>query len=52
MNMHQIPEQTPTAGQLRPQNNKAAPVAKASWKPQPGGLTREELRKIVLDALG
>jgi hypothetical protein len=23
-----------------------------TWKPQPCGLTREELRKIVLDALG
>jgi hypothetical protein len=29
-------------------------LAKSSgaWKPQPCGLTREELRKIVLDALG
>ncbi len=24
----------------------------STWQPQPGGLTREELRKIVIDLIG
>jgi hypothetical protein len=24
----------------------------AEWQPEPGGLTREELRKIVIDLIG
>jgi hypothetical protein len=27
-------------------------AATPAWQPQPGGLTREELRKIVTDLIG
>jgi hypothetical protein len=28
------------------------PVAASAWTPQPGLLTREEIRKIVIDQIG
>ncbi len=50
--MHPISDQKPAAGQLRP-HAVARPIpAPAPWSPQSCGLTREELRKIVLAALG
>jgi hypothetical protein len=33
-------------------NAAAAPKSNPDWKPQPCGLTREELRKIVEEILG
>jgi len=36
----------------KPQPTKEAPQIKAAPKPQPTGLTREELRQIVLEMIG
>ena len=36
----------------KPQLSKDAPQIKVAPKPQPSGLTREELRQIVLEMIG
>lgn len=36
----------------KPQPSKSAPEIKVAPKPQPSGLTREELRQIVLEMIG
>lgn len=36
----------------KPQPAKAAPQPKVAPKPQPTGLSREELRQIVLEIIG
>jgi len=38
--------------QHKPQPMKAAPQVKAAPKPQPAGLTREEIRQIVIEMIG
>ena len=50
--MQIIPEPKLSTAQLRPQITTTPAIADPTWKPQPCGLTREELRKIVLDLLG
>jgi hypothetical protein len=46
----------PTTAQLRPHVEIIAEATSKkcdpAWKPEPCGLTREELRKIVVDLLG
>jgi hypothetical protein len=45
----------PSGTQLRPDTtNNTTPTQKSdpNWKPQPCGLSREELRKIVAEILG
>jgi len=47
-----ITELKPATAQAHPLTSTTPARPKAVWKPQPCGLTREELRKIVLDVLG
>ncbi|WP_210250424.1 hypothetical protein, partial [Methylobacterium oxalidis] len=50
--MHITTELKPTAAQSRFLAGTKPAVSNSVWKPQPCGLTREELRKIVLEQLG
>lgn len=54
--MHHTTELKITAAQPRRQvkttNHTSPPLASPGWKPQPCGLSREELRKIVAEILG
>jgi hypothetical protein len=61
MTMHLISETKPATGHPRPDMTNAAMTNAAktaprksdpNWKPEPCGLTRAELRKIVADILG
>ncbi|WP_139221330.1 hypothetical protein [Bosea sp. OK403] len=62
MIMHHTTETKPTTGRQRPEMTSAANLTNAAksaprksdpnWKPEPCGLTRAELRKIVADILG
>ncbi|MER2269799.1 hypothetical protein [Methylobacterium oxalidis] len=45
-------ELKPTAAQSRSLADAKPTISNYVWKPQPCGLTREELRKIVLEQLG
>ncbi|GJE43127.1 hypothetical protein [Methylobacterium soli] len=47
-----ITELKPTTAQAHSLTSTAVAEPEAAWKPQPCGLTREELREIVLDVLG
>jgi hypothetical protein len=42
----------PTHAKQKAQSSKPAPHVKLAAKPQPTGLSREELRQIVLEILG
>lgn len=54
--MHNTYETKPATGRPRPDltnTTKTAPrKSDPNWKPEPCGLTRAELRKIVADILG
>jgi hypothetical protein len=59
--MHPISENHPATGRPRPETTNAAMTNAAktaprksdpNWKPEPCGLTRAELRKIVAEILG
>lgn len=50
--MHIISEPKLATAELYPQAATTLATAKPTWKPHSCGLSREELRKIVLDALG
>jgi hypothetical protein len=50
--MHLISEPKLATAELCPQATTTLTAANSTWKPQSCGLSREELRKIVLDALG
>jgi hypothetical protein len=50
--MNIIPNPAPATGQPRPQGAATQSAAAAAWRPQACGLTREELRRIVLAAIG
>lgn len=47
-----IAELKPAAAQSRFLPGAKPTISTSVWKPQPCGLTREELRKIVLEQLG
>lgn len=50
--MHPILDPKPATAQLRPQAAVRPVFGPAPWSPQSCGLTREELRRIVLAAIG
>jgi hypothetical protein len=51
--MQIISQANPVKALQRPEPIKTEPrAATPAWQPQPGGLTREELRKIVADLIG
>ncbi|MDR7040500.1 MULTISPECIES: hypothetical protein [Methylobacterium] len=50
--MHITTELKPTAVQSRFFAGTKPAISNPVWNPQPCGLTREELRKIVLEQLG
>ncbi|MDR6873028.1 hypothetical protein J2Y55_004052 [Bosea sp. BE125] len=54
--MHHISQTKPATGRSRPNMTSAAtaatPKSDPNWKPEPCGLSRAELRKIVADILG
>ena len=54
--MQIISELKPTTAQPRPHNKITAETvpqkSDPAWKPEPCGLSREEIRKIVADLLG
>lgn len=50
--MHPIPDPRPVTGQFRSQAAVRPIAGPVPWSPQPCGLTREELRRIVLAAIG
>ena len=50
--MHIISEPKPLKAELCPRADTTLATANSTWKPHSCGLSREELRKIVLDALG
>jgi hypothetical protein len=50
--MHIISGPKLATAELYPQAAKTLTAANSTWKPHSCGLSREELRKIVLDALG
>ncbi|MEZ2409067.1 hypothetical protein AB6806_19870 [Bosea sp. RCC_152_1] len=54
--MHNTTELKTTTAQprrdVRTTNNTAQRQSDPNWKPQPCGLTREELREIVAEILG
>ncbi|WP_336490629.1 hypothetical protein [Methylobacterium nigriterrae] len=47
-----ITELKPTTPPSLPLTSMTPTPPNPDWKPQPCGLTREELRKIILDVLG
>lgn len=50
--MHSLSEPKLVTAELCPRVNTALATASSTWKPHSCGLSRKELRKIVLDALG
>lgn len=46
-----LEKQNRNAGDHRPKAT-GKPTRNPAWRPQPNGLTRDELRRIVLDTIG